>query len=138
MCVVEVYESDVELAVEVFKAQEQASINYLKDFLTVLPSPRCIEQVLAAGFYRLAETDPDACCWLVRHPYYLMPELDLIEEARKLAISKLRSQGLVLGRDFRFEPSGRLQISEKAKAGLLVGNSAGDRLLLKEILQVAD
>ena len=138
MCVAEVYESDVELAVEVFKAQEQASINYLKDFLTVLPSPRCIEQVLAAGFYRLAETDPDACFWLVRHPYYLMPELDLIEEARKFALSKLQSQGLVLGQDFRFEPSGRLQISEKAKAELLVGNSAGDRLLLKEILQVAD
>jgi hypothetical protein len=126
----------VELAIDVFKTQNPALLISLKDFLTVLPNPKCVEEVLTAAIYQLAETDPDACCWLLRNSCYLEPEVDLVEMARKLALTKLQNQGLVAGRDFKFEHNTRLQVSEQAKASLMVENSVGDRLLLEEILQV--
>jgi hypothetical protein len=128
----------VELAIDVLKVQSKALVNSLKDYLTVLPSPQCIEEVLAAAIHQLAETDPDACRWMLRNPDYLEPELDLVELAMNLALSKLQNQGFVLEQDFKFEPNGRLQINQKAKAQLMVGNSACDRLLLEEILQRRD
>lgn len=126
----------VELAIDVFKTQNPALLISLKDFLTVLPNPKCVEEVLTAAIYQLAETDPDACCWLLRNSCYLEPEVDLVEMARKLALTKLQNQGLVPGRDFKFEHNSRLQVSEQAKASLMVENSVGDRLLLEQILQV--
>lgn len=126
----------VELAIDVFRTQTPALVASLKDFLTVLPNPKCVEQVLTTAIYQLAESDPDACRWLLRNPRYLEPELDLVEVAIQLALRKLQNQGLVLDQDFKFEPNSRLNVNAKAKAELMVGNSAGDRLLLEEILKV--
>ena len=67
----------VEIAVDVFKTQNLALLSSLKDFLTVLSSSKSIEQVLAAASYQLAENDPQAFRWLLRHAGYLQPELDL-------------------------------------------------------------
>lgn len=138
MCLSNTDEPHVELAIDVFKTQTPALVGSLKDFLTVLPNPKCVEQVLTTAIYQLAETDPDACRWLLRNPRYLEPELDLVEVAIKLALTKLQNQGLVLDQDFNFEPNSRLNVNEKVKAELMVGNSAGDRLLLEEILLVRD
>lgn len=136
MCITDTCEPHVELAIDVFKSQTPALVSSLKDFLTVLPSPKCIEEVLAVAIYQLAETDPDVCRWLLRHPHYLEPELELVPLAKRFALTKLQNYGFVQDKDFRFEPSGRLNLSHQARAELLVGNSAGDRLLLEEILQI--
>lgn len=136
MCVTNTCEPHVELAIDVFKSQTPALLSSLKDFLTVLPSPKCVEEVLALAIYKLADTDPDACRWLLRHPHYLQPELDLVELTMKLALAKLQNQGFVPGQDFRFESDGQLYMSERAKTKLTIGNSVGERLLLEEILQV--
>ena len=138
MCLPNTHEPHVELAVDVFKAQALPLVNSLKDFLTVLPNAKCVEEVLTEAIYQLAETYPDTCRWLLRNSCYLEPELDLVEVAIKLASTKLQNQGFVLGQDFNFEADSRLHISENAKARLMIGNSAGDRLLLEEILQVRD
>ncbi len=132
------HEPHVELAVDVFKTRNKVLVNSLKDFLTVLPTAKCIEAVLIAALYQLAETDAEACRWLFRNSYYLEPELDLVEMAVALAFTKLQNQGFVLGQDFKFEPNRRLQVNQEAKTRLMLGNSACDRLLLEEILQVAD
>lgn len=132
----EAYKPYIELAVDVFKAQDQESINFLKDFLTVLPNPTYIEQVLIAGIEILAETEPEACRWLLRNCSFLMPEVDLVNLAIDLAITKLESQGFVLDQDFGLEANGQLQVSEQAKVILLMGNSVRNRLLIEEILLV--
>ncbi len=129
---------NVELAIDVLKTQRKALVNSLKDYLTFLPRPQCIEEVLTAALHQLAETDPDACRWILRNPDYLEPELEVVELAMKLVLTKLQNQGFLLGQDFNFESNGRLHVNEKAKVGLMVGNSACDRLLLEEILQVRD
>ncbi|WP_424096765.1 hypothetical protein [Moorena producens] len=132
------YESYIALALDVFQSQDSTFIKSLKDFLTVLPSPTYIEQVLLAAVYRLPEINLDASNWLLRHPDYLMPELDLVAVAMAVAIKTLQEQGLVLGQDFSIEPNGRLYLSTLAKDQLWFGSSSSDRLLLEQILQVGD
>ncbi|WP_026733081.1 hypothetical protein [Fischerella sp. PCC 9605] len=136
MCVSSVRDLNVELAVDVFKTQDQALLISLKNFLTVLSDPKCLEDVLTAAIYGLSEADPDACRWILSNFSYLEPELDLVKLAKNLALTKLQNQGLVLGQDFRFESSGRLHINEKAKAELMARISPSDRLLLEEIVQI--
>lgn len=115
----------IEIAVDVFKSQNLALVRSLKDFLNFLPSPKSVEEVLAAALYQLAETEPEACLWLLNHPSCLDPELDLAELAMKLARTSLQNQGFVLDQHFGFEPNGRLPINEKAKTEFTVGISAG-------------
>ncbi|GAB1544487.1 hypothetical protein NUACC21_71630 [Scytonema sp. NUACC21] len=136
MCVCETYEPQVELAIHVFKAQDRASIYYLKNFLTVLPTPKYIEQVLLAAIYRLADIDPNACRWILGNHRYLEPELDLIEVAKKFVLKKLETQGLQVQQDFRFDTCGHLQLNERALTCLMSATSAYERLLLEEVLQV--
>lgn len=138
MCLAQAYDIHLELAIDVFRSQNPALIISLKNFLTVLPNAKCVEDVLTAAIYKLAKTEPDTCRWVLRNSFYLKPEVDLVEVASKLAMTKLQKQGFILNQDFTFEPNSRLQVSDKAKAGLLVENSAGDRLILEEILQIRE
>ncbi len=138
MCLSNANELHLDLAIDVFKTRNPALVISLKDFLTVLPNPKCVEEVLTAAVYQLAETDSDTCRWLLRNPQYLEPELDLATIAMNLVMTKLENQGFVLGRDFKFEPNSRLHITERAKTRLMIENSACDRLLLEEVLQVGD
>jgi hypothetical protein len=138
MCLLNSHKPHVDLAVDVFKTRNPALVLSLKDFLTVLPNPKFIEEVLTIALYQLAEIDPDACRWLLRNSSYLEPELDLVEVAMKFASTKLENQGFVLGEDFEFEPKRRLHISDNAKARLMIENSVCDRLLIEEVLQVCD
>ncbi|MDV2995298.1 MAG: hypothetical protein N4J56_004952 [Chroococcidiopsis sp. SAG 2025] len=128
----------VELAVDVFKTQTPTLISSLKDFFTALPSPKCVEEILAMALYQLADTDPDACRWLLRHPQYLEPELDLVEWATQFALKKLQAQGFVREQDFQFEPNGKLNACDRAKVKLSAGNSTAEKLILEEILQVGN
>ena len=138
MCLSDTRKLHIELAIDVFKTQNPALVIPLKDFFTVLPNAKCVEEVLIAAIYQLAETDPNACRWLMRNSCYLMPELDLAEVAMTLALTKLQNHGFLLGQDFNFEPNSQLQLSENAKTRLMIENSTCDRLLLEEILQVRD
>ena len=138
MCLAKTYDIHLELAVDVFKSQNPALIISLKNFLTVLPNPQCVEDVLTAAIYTLAKIEPEACRWILRNSYYLKPEVDLVEFASNLALTKLQNQGFVVNQDFKLESNSHLQVTEKAKAGLMDDNSDGDRLLLEEILQVRD
>lgn len=138
MCLAKTYDIHLELALDVFKSQNPALIISLKNFLTVLPNPQCVEDVLTAAIYTLAKTEPEACRWILRNSYYLKPEVDLVEFTSNLALTKLQNQGFIANQDFKFESNSHLQVTEKAKAGLMDNNSDGDRLLLEEILQVRD
>ena len=138
MCLSNTHEPHLELAIDVFKSQNPALVVSLKDFLTVLPNPKCVEEVLIAAIYQLAEVAPDACRWILRNSYYLEPELDLVELTMSLALRKLQDEGFELGKDFRVESDSRLHMAAEAKTRLMIDDSIGDRLLLEELLQVCD
>jgi hypothetical protein len=134
------YQCYIEIAVDVFKAKSPSLINSLKDFLTCLPSPKAIELVLAITIYHLAETDPLVCRWILQHPDYLMPELDLVALAIQTIFSKLESQGYICEEDFRFEWPDRFYLSEEVRSSLCSSlnrpHCAGERLLLEEVLRI--
>lgn len=130
------YQSYIEIAVDVLRVQNQAKLEILKNFLLSLPSLTDIENVLAEAVHHLAQTDPQTYRWIVRHPDYLMPELDLRRLAQQLAFSKLQKSQLILGEDFRLTPKGQLQLSDTAKKLLEAENSFKEHLLYTEILRV--
>ena len=107
----------------------------MKNFLISLPSLTDIENVLAEAVHYVAQTDPQTYRWIVQHPDYLMPELDLKRLAQQLAFSKLKNSQLTLGKDFRLTRKGQLRLNETAKKLLQAESSFKERLLFTEILQ---
>jgi hypothetical protein len=138
MCISNLCDPYVELATDVFQSRNSVLFKALRDFLTGLPNSSCGKDILTAAFHRLALTDVEACRWLLRNSYDLLPEIDFVEQAIGLAKALLQAKSFVLGQDFSFDPDGQITLSDKAKAGLFAGTSAGDRLLLEEILHIYD
>lgn len=124
----------LELAIDVLSSRDLRWILALKNFLVILPSPKYIEETLKVALYRIAETDPDTCRWLLRNRIYLMPELDIIELANNFMENNFKRQDLILNREFKFEQNRKLFLNEQAQADLVIEISACDRLLLEEIL----
>lgn len=77
-----------EIAVDVFKTQNLALVSSLKDFLTVLPTPKCVEEVLVAALHQLAETEPGACRWCLQHAPCLEP-FDISEKVKTELMSRV-------------------------------------------------
>jgi hypothetical protein len=138
MCISNLCDPYVELATDVFKSQNPGLFKSLRDFLTGLPNSSCGEDILTAAFYQLALTDVDACRWLLRNSYNLLPEIDFVGLAMGLVKTLLQTKGFLLGQDFSFDSRGQITLCDKAKSGLFAGTSVGDRLLLEEILQIYD
>jgi hypothetical protein len=111
----EEYDSYIDLSVQVFQAQNPNLIKFLKDFLTCLPSPIYIEQVLILAIDRLAKNNFESCYWLVDNYPLLMPELDLLDLVKQSVKIQLNNSGLVAGRDFEFREQNQLDLVESAK-----------------------
>jgi hypothetical protein len=123
----------VELAVAVFKTQNKALVNSLKNFLTLLPNSQCIEEVLKAAILQLPATDPKACLWLLHNSYCLDPEFDLIKFVIESVTAQLQDRGLVLDRDFWFGPDDRLYLNEQGKAAAIAKELSRKDALLEEL-----
>lgn len=129
------YQSYIDIAVEVLQVQNQAKVNILKNFLLSLPSPTDIERVLGKAVHHLAQIDPRTYHWILQHPDYLMPELDLKMLAPQLAFSKLQNSELILEQDFQLTSPDQLMLSPAAKTLLLAESSVEEYLLFTEILK---
>ncbi len=129
------YQSYIEIAVDVLQVQNQAKLEILKNFLLSLPSLTEIENVLVEAVHHVAQTDPQTYRWIVQHPDYLMPELDLKGLAQQLALSKLKNSPLILGEDFKLTRNGQLRLSDPAQQLLQAETSFKERLLFTEFLQ---
>jgi hypothetical protein len=136
MCISNLYDPYVELATDVFQSRNPVLFKALRDFLTGLPSSSCGEDILTAAFHQLALNDTEACRWLLRNSFDLLPEIDFVEQAMGLAKMLLQSKGFLFGQDFSFDSNGQITLCNKAKSGLFAGTSVGDRLLLEEILHI--
>jgi hypothetical protein len=127
------YETHVELTVAVFKTQNKALVNSLKNFLTLLPSSNCIEEVLKAAICQLPATDPEACFWLLHNASCLDPELDMNQFMIASVTAQLQGQGFVVGRDFWFGSDDRLYWKDPGKAAAIAEGLSGEYSLLGEL-----
>ncbi len=131
---VEKYQLYVEIATDVLQTQNQDQVKALKNFLNTLPSPTDIEAVLTAAVNQLAEIDIETYDWVLKHPDYLLPELDLANVARNLIGSILSKQGFVLKQDFDFTAEGQLTMNPAAEMALFMNCSEVEYLFLQEYL----
>ncbi|WP_017662718.1 hypothetical protein [Baaleninema simplex] len=129
-------EAYISLAVDIMRARDPRAIVALKDFLTVLPTPSTLELVLKQAVYRLGDLDRPACRWILQHGDLLMPELDLQEVARQWAIEVLTRDDRSCDRDYWFDRSGRLHLSDAAKIQLQQMASGVGGLMLEEIFDI--
>ena len=56
--------ASVTIAIYLLKSQHPEAINSLKDFLTILPTPDEINQILIAAINQIIETEPETINWL--------------------------------------------------------------------------
>jgi hypothetical protein len=129
------YQLYVEIATDVLQIQNKDQLKALKNFLNTLPSPTDIEAVLTEAVNQLAEIDREAYDWVLQHPDYLMPELDLVSVAQHLVISTLKQQGLIPQQDFDFTPEGQLKINAAAEMALFLNCSETESLLIQEVFK---
>ena len=130
------YESYIDLAVDVYKTRNFSSVQSLKNFLNCLPSPTLIEAVLAAAIAQVADTNLETYLWILQHPDYLLPELDLVDLARRCAQLRLENQGFILGKDFQFTEQIQLKISNQVKSQLWSSIPLSERLLFEALLPI--
>jgi hypothetical protein len=127
------YETHIELAVAVFKTQDQRLVNSLKNFLTLLPSPQCLEDVLKFAICQSAISDSDSCRWVLTHPSYMEPELDVNHFILESVTIQLQNQGFVLNQDFWLDPNNQLYLNIHEKANIKVEDLANNASLLREL-----
>lgn len=124
----------IELSVDVLKNQDRKALEFLKNFLTVLPSLTEISAVLMAAIEQLAQTDPESCRWILRHPQYLMPELDLLAWGQQILTSQLQTGKLMPERDFLFDKNANILLTKEAKLRLIASLLDVECLILEETI----
>jgi hypothetical protein len=127
------YESHVELAVAVFKTQNQKLVISLKNFLTLLPSPQCLEEVLKSAVCQAAVTDSETCRWILSHASSMEPELDLRHFLMESVTAQFQDWGFVFNQDFWFDRDNRLHLNVRGKMRILAEELSDSTSLLEEI-----
>lgn len=97
ICQTQECKSYAQLAVDIFKNQQQPLVKSLNNFLNTLPKPELITEILTAALQQLAESDPATCrwtIWILQHSYDLGPYFKLIEKSVDSALEKLKNQGI--------------------------------------------
>lgn len=130
----EICVATLEIVVKALEVSNASNIHYVKDFLVVLPTPRCIEQVLLQAIYQLANQNPVACRQVLVYTTAFLPELDLKHRIQQAALELLQTRGLVVHQDYQFDSTGWLEIRAEATATLFAELTDGDRLLLTELV----
>lgn len=123
-----------EIAVIAIQTRQAERIEALKNFLVSLPNPKQVEGVLAKAIVHCAATDKALYFWIVEHEALFQPELDLAHWSRRTALSRLLSQGCVVGKDFRFESQNCLWLSGIAEQKLFHACNRGENIVLRSFL----
>jgi hypothetical protein len=127
------YETHIELAVAVFKTQDRGLVTSLKNFLTLLPSSQCLEDVLKLALCQSAVSEPKACRWILGNADCVEPELDVIHFVLESVTTQLQSQGFVLDRDFWFGPDSQIHWNIPGSENALTEGLSEKFYLLPEI-----
>ncbi len=126
----------LEIVAKVLEVSNASNICYVKDFLAVLPTPLCIEQVLLQAIYQLADENPLACRQVLTYEKSFLPELDLRQQIQQTILEFLQTRDFALHRDYKFDGAGQLEMSDEVIATLLAELTDGDRLLITELLSL--
>lgn len=127
-------EQTVSIAVALIRSRDLRTIQILKRFLTYIPSSTDIKQILTIAVTQLSKTCPETTCWLLQHPEYLQPELNVLDIVVDTLSVKLSSWGFVYNRDFHFDENGKLIMSQSAEV-LLFNTAIVDEITVLSIIR---
>ena len=108
------------VAIELLQTQDPGAILMLKKFLTYIPSPTCVKNILITAITELMDTSPSVICWLLIHPEYLQPEVDIEQLVTQRLAGRLTSWGFVQGQDFNLSSDRKIEVSEASQLALSV------------------
>ena len=124
--------------ISVLARQDIAAIGKLKEFLTSLPNPRQVEELLGQAVLHFAEADANVFNWLVVNQAALLPELELVVFTQRFVTLRLSDRGYLQGQDFNTQTPGQLVLNSSSTVCLANCFSAAEQLLINTILQVSE
>lgn len=127
---------DININVTTYTLEVELLMRFFKKLIITLQLSESNTDVLTKVMYQLAETDLEACRWVIDNFYDLEAYLELIEKTVNFATQILIEKGFIPGQDFSANPAGGILITRKASAALMEKVSTFDCLLLEDILQV--
>jgi hypothetical protein len=109
------------------KSHNPEAINSLKNFLTIVPNPEKIKQILITAINEIIDTEPETIYWLLKNPTHLQPEINV----REIVTQKLNDKFLNWGftpEDIHFNEQGNLEFKPAIKDKFIKAEySANDR-----------
>lgn len=100
ICNTQECKSYAKLAIKALKNKRQPLGKSLQNFLSTLPKPDLLTEILTTALHQLAESDPATCrwtIWILKNSEDLKPYFHLLEEPLDLTIKDLEGRGIVLG-----------------------------------------
>lgn len=108
----------VRVAIELLQTRDLRAISMLKDFLTYIPNPFSIKEILTSAVIELVSSAPITVCWLLDRPECLQPEIDVTQIVIQTLFDRLINLGFIQGQDFYIGANQTLAVSETAKLAL--------------------
>lgn len=108
----------VRVAVELLQTRDLRAVAMLKDFLTYIPNPLSIREILTTALIELISSSPITICWLLDQPECLQPEVDITQIVIQALSNRLISLGFIQGQDFYVGAGQKFAVSEAAKLAL--------------------
>lgn len=100
----------ISIAVRLISSHNSCNIKTLKNFLYVMPDPRCVRDVLTAAVLKICTTSVDTTCWLLQNPEPLRPEIDVRELISQYLSETLHDYGVIQDQHYTFEQDGAFVI----------------------------
>lgn len=112
------FEMTISIAISLLKDQNVNNLVILKNFLSFIPNPNHIKEVLTKAVQSVVNTCPQTTLWLLQHPHCLEPEVNVKNVIHQEISHKLLHLGLTL-EDFTFDSEGYLLLPDAFKQELL-------------------
>ncbi|HEY9851919.1 MAG TPA: hypothetical protein V6D28_20770 [Leptolyngbyaceae cyanobacterium] len=114
-------EKAIKIAISLLKRKSPENIQKLKSFLTFIPNPNHIKDVLVTAVIELIETHPESAFWLFQYSELLDPEIQVKDIIVSELTKKLFSWGYT-SEDFYFTNNYNLLVIKESKKCLLLSH----------------
>ncbi len=107
-------EITINIAITLLRDKNLKNLVILKNFLTFIPNPNHIKEVLTKAVQEVVNSCPETTHWLLQHPHCLEPEVKVQDVIHQEIANKFISLGLTL-EEFSFDSKGYLVLPDSLK-----------------------
>jgi hypothetical protein len=111
-------EITINIAITLLRDKNLKNLVILKNFLTFIPNPNHIKEVLTKAVQEVVNSCPETTHWLLQHPHCLEPEIKVQNVIYHEISNKFISLELTL-EEFSFDSQGYLVLPDSLKQAFL-------------------